>query len=242
MPAQIPGTFFPEVLFLQSVENSEQLPPDDGTEVAFAGRSNAGKSSALNAICGRRSLARTSKLPGRTRLINFFGVGPSRRLVDLPGYGYAKVPAAVRARWQQSIAAFFGERRSLRGVVMVADVRQPLGPLDRQMLDWCQSAGLPVHLLLSKCDKLSHGAAAEALAATRRMLEAADGGFVVSVQLFSALTREGVNEAQVRVLQWLGVAGEQDKKNPGNKGRESGAYKQSRKNVRDFPRSGRRSG
>ena len=240
MPKQVIDTFFPEATFLISADAPEQLPPDRGAEVAFAGRSNAGKSSALNAIAGRRMLARTSKVPGRTRLINFFAAGSSRRLVDLPGYGYARVPAAVRERWQDSIAAFLGHRHCLRGVVMVVDSRQLLGPLDWQMLDWCQSTRLPVHLLLSKCDKLGHSASAEALAATRRMLD--DAGMSVSAQLFSANTREGVGEVRARILQWLGLARDEDKKNPGNKGRESGAYKQSRRNVRDFPRSGRRSG
>ena len=240
MQKQVIDTFFPETTFLLSVDAPEQMPPDHGAEVAFAGRSNAGKSSALNAISGRRMLARTSKTPGRTRLINFFGLDPSRRLVDLPGYGYAKVPASVRERWQESMAVFLGHRRCLRGVVMVADIRQSLGPLDWQMLTWCLDARMPVHLLLSKSDKLGHGAAARALVSARRTLE--DAGMAVSVQLFSANSREGVDEARALVLDWLGVDGHKNKKSPGNKGRESGAYKQSRKNLRDFPRSGRRSG
>ncbi len=240
MRTQVIDIFFPEVTFLLSVDTPEQLPPDHGAEVAFAGRSNAGKSSALNAIAGRRTLARTSKTPGRTRLINFFAVNPSCRLVDLPGYGYAKVPASVRERWQESMAVFLNQRRCLRGAIMVVDIRQLLTPLDSQMLTWCQNARLPVHLLLSKSDKLSRGAAARALAAVRKTLD--ETGMAVSVQLFSANNREGVSEARTLVLDWLGAAGNQDKKSPGNKGRESGAYKQSRKNLRDFPRSGRRSG
>ncbi len=223
MQKQVIDIFFPEVTFLLSVDTLEQLPPDQGAEIAFAGRSNAGKSSALNAISGRRMLARTSKTPGRTRLINFFVVDTTRSLVDLPGYGYAKVPASVRERWQESMGAFLGQRRCLRGVVMVVDIRQSLVPLDWQMLEWCQSARLPVHLLLSKSDKLGHGAATRSLVGVRAMLD--EAGMAVSVQLFSANNREGVGEARTLILDWLGTDGKRTKKSPGNKGRESGAYK-----------------
>ncbi|MDA8421072.1 MAG: ribosome biogenesis GTP-binding protein YihA/YsxC [Pseudomonadota bacterium] len=241
LPEQLNRIFFPQAVFLLSADTADQMPPDRGAEVAFAGRSNAGKSSALNAICGRRMLARTSKTPGRTRLINFFSVDDSRRLVDLPGYGYARVPASVKERWQESMAAFLDGRRCLRGIVVIVDVRQLPGTLDWQMLEWCQAVKMPALLLLSKSDKLSRGAAAGALAAARSELALA--GMTVPVQLFSATTHEGVEEAATCLYDWLEMTGGRGhKKSPGNKGRESGAYKQSRRNLRDFPRSGRRSG
>jgi len=209
-------------MFLQSAHTPDQMPPDHGVEVAFAGRSNAGKSSTLNAITARRGLARTSKTPGRTRLINFFAVDPLHRLIDLPGYGYAKVSTVVKEGWQESMAVFLEQRRCLRGLILVLDIRQAVTPLDQQMLAWCQRAGMPAHLLLNKSDKLSRAAAGRALEALRRMLDQA--GIVASAQLFSASNRDGVDEARGLILDWLGLRAP-DKKSPGNKGRESGARK-----------------
>jgi len=176
----------------------QQLPPDAGREVAFAGRSNAGKSSALNALCQRNGLARTSKTPGRTQQLVYFEVAPERHLVDLPGYGYAEVPITLRAHWQAFIDGYFQTRQCLAGLVVVMDCRHPLKDFDRQMLDYAFVRGLPCHVLLTKADKLARGAQAKVLAEVRR-----DLGAKASVQLFSAPGRLGVEEARGRVTEWL---------------------------------------
>jgi len=144
--------------FLKSANDKKQLPPDIGAEVAFGGRSNAGKSSALNAITGFKRLARTSKTPGRTQLINFFQLDPQRRLVDLPGYGYAKVPDAIKFHWEKILSEYIMQRQSLKGIVLLMDIRHPLKPLDWQMIEWGLSQQLPLHILLTKADKLKRGA------------------------------------------------------------------------------------
>jgi GTP-binding protein len=177
------------------------LGPDTGAEVAFAGRSNAGKSSAINALCDQRGLARTSKTPGRTQAINLFEVAPDQRLVDLPGYGYAKVPEAMRRQWGVAIAEYLETRRCLRGLVIIMDARHPLTELDQQMLAWTRPRALAVHVLLTKSDKLKRGAAQKALAQTRRGLDEAAPG--ATVQLFAAPGRVGVAEAQRRIAAWL---------------------------------------
>jgi GTP-binding protein len=182
--------------FLTSAARAGDFPPDDGVEIAFAGRSNSGKSSAINAITGRRALARTSRMPGRTQLINFFELAPGTRLVDLPGYGYAKVSEATRLYWRELIGAYFGARRSLAGVVLIMDVRHPMKALDAQLLE--HTGGLPVLVLLTKADKLGRGEGAKTLAAVRRELP--NG---VSVQLFSATTGLGVDEARAAVASLL---------------------------------------
>ncbi|WP_024891707.1 ribosome biogenesis GTP-binding protein YihA/YsxC [Luteimonas huabeiensis] len=183
-----------------------QLPPDLGYEVAFAGRSNAGKSSALNALCQQNALARVSKTPGRTQQLVFFQVEPheDRHLVDLPGYGYAKVPRELQAHWQAFIAGYFANRGALRGLVVVMDIRHPLKDYDRQMLGYAVERGLPAHALLTKADKLGRGGTANALQAVRRDLQAAYGDGV-SVQGFSALQKTGVDEARAVVTRWLGL-------------------------------------
>ena len=190
-----------QALFLKSARKSRDMPSDNGIEVAFAGRSNAGKSSAINCLTDQKSLARTSKTPGRTQLVNFFEVDPGRRLVDLPGYGYAKVSIEIKRRWQQEMADYLESRRSLVGLVLVMDVRHPLTEYDRQMLDWCAHRGLPVHVLLTKADKIKRGPAA----ATRlQVLKAlADNHPEGSAQLFSALKRSGREEAHVQLDRWL---------------------------------------
>ena len=189
--------------YLLSAHNFRQLPPDGGWEVAFAGRSNAGKSSALNAIAGRKDLARTSKTPGRTQLINFFGLDGAERLVDLPGYGFAKVPERMRAHWRELLTRYIEARDSLAGLVIVMDSRHPLTDFDIQMLDWSRGHGLATHLLLTKADKLSRGESAAALKQVRAAVEG-----VATVQLFSAVAKRGVDGARREVLPML-------KKNPG---------------------------
>jgi GTP-binding protein len=190
------------VHFLNSVNAFSQLPPDAGREVAFAGRSNAGKSSALNVLTGQRQLARVSKTPGRTQLLNFFTVEPERYLVDLPGYGYARVPDAIRRHWQALLERYLRERTALRGLLLLMDIRHPLTVMDRQLLETCAYRHLPVHILLTKADKLSRGAAQTAL----RPVQATLGTDYpqASAQLFSALNGQGVAEVHARLDEWLG--------------------------------------
>jgi GTP-binding protein len=189
---------FPDVRFLLSAWRPEQFPADEGVEVAFAGRSNAGKSSALNAITGRTALARTSKTPGRTQLINFFALDAGRRLTDLPGYGYAKVPAEMQRHWQELLTRYVEIRASLGGMVVVMDARRPLTDYDRQMLDWSRAHELPAHLLLTKADKLNRGEANMTLKKVRAETEA-----FATAQLFSAVTKQGVDEARQTILELL---------------------------------------
>lgn len=195
---------YPDAHFLASAHNPKQFLPDDGMEVAFAGRSNAGKSSAINALVGRRQFARVSRTPGRTQLINFFAldatVSGGRRLVDLPGYGFARVPPAMQQHWRTLMEAYFSGRRSLTGLVVVVDVRRGLMDGDRQMLAWARGADCAAHVLLTKADKLKRGALTAALAAARREL-----GSGVGVQLFSAQTRDGVDEARLALESMMPV-------------------------------------
>lgn len=202
MPASTPlVTLCQQSTFIKSADKLEQCPPDWGREVAFAGRSNAGKSSALNTLTHAR-LARTSKTPGRTQLINFFQLDETRRLVDLPGYGYAKVPLALKDHWQRHLDAYLSERQSLVGLVLVMDVRHPLGPFDTMMLDWAKRADMPLHILLSKADKLKFGAAKNTLLKVQTDVRKAYGD-QVSVQLFSSPKREGIEIAHAQLEQWL---------------------------------------
>lgn len=186
--------------YLKSVHELHQLPADDGLEVAIAGRSNAGKSSAINAITDQNALARTSKTPGRTQQLVYFEVAPQRFLVDLPGYGYAKVPPGLRDHWRGLIETFFRTRAALRGLVVVMDVRHPLRDFDRQMLDYGTARGLACHCLLTKADKLPRGQAARALLEVRKTL-----GNKIGVQLFSATSRQGVDEARAVLANWLAL-------------------------------------
>ena len=187
--------------FLTSAARVEQCPEDEGYEVAFAGRSNAGKSSALNTLT-RASLARTSKTPGRTQLLNFFSLDEERRLVDLPGYGYAKVPIPLKLHWQQHLEAYLGSRTSLMGLVLMMDIRHPLTPFDCLMLDWAASSQMPMHILLIKADKLTFGASKSALLKTQKEIEKRWGA-TASIQLFSSTKRLGVAEAHQVLAQWL---------------------------------------
>ncbi len=184
--------------FLNSAASWRQYPADEGAEVAFAGRSNAGKSSTINAVLSRRGLARASKTPGRTQMLQFFSVGEQRRVVDLPGYGYAAAPLRVRQRWQGMMEEYFQRRRSLRGVFVVVDARRGLGELDRKMLEVCASADVPARLLMNKCDRLKRGALIRTLRDAERLLDG-DG----AVQAFSALRAVGIEEARAALLRWL---------------------------------------
>jgi len=188
---------FPQVHFLLSVASIEQFPPDDGREVAFAGRSNSGKSSAINAITARHGLARTSKTPGRTKLLNFFELETGRRIIDLPGYGYAEGRPAERVQWTGLIDSL-PERASLVGLFLIVDIRRGLTAQDGQLLEWAGSAGWQVHVLLTKADKLNQRERAAALKETQGML-----GEGMSAQIFSALDKTGVQAAQKRLVEML---------------------------------------
>ena len=195
--------------YMAAAHTPRQLPPDGGFEVAFAGRSNAGKSTALNAICQQNALARVSKTPGRTQQLVFFDFEPSsggppsdRFLVDLPGYGYAKVPKDLQAHWQAFIDGYFRTREALKGLVVVMDIRHPLKDYDRQMLGYAVQRGLPAHAILTKADKLGRGAQGNALLAVRKAMKA-EFGDAVSVQVFSGESKIGVDEARAVIGRWL---------------------------------------
>ena len=194
---------YQQTRFILGTPDSRGAPADSGHEVAFAGRSNAGKSSALNVLTGQRSLARISKAPGRTREINFFHVRDGIRLVDLPGYGYARVSKSIKDQWQHNISRYLETRQSLCGVILLMDVRHALKDVDRQVLGWCSSAGLLTHVLLTKSDKLKRGPAKTALLQTRKVLQKLHPE--ASLQLFSSHTREGCEELQQVLNQWLGI-------------------------------------
>ncbi|HMM47162.1 MAG TPA: ribosome biogenesis GTP-binding protein YihA/YsxC [Thiobacillaceae bacterium] len=192
--------------FHASVARLRDLPPSRA-EIAFAGRSNAGKSSAINLLTRQNRLAFTSKTPGRTQLINFFELAPGQYLVDLPGYGYAKVPPSIKAAWEALLSRYLQERDALVGMVLIMDARHPLTPLDRQMLDWFAPSGKPVHILLSKADKLSNS---ERMLTLRRVREDVAARENVSVQLFSSLSRQGADEAAALIEDWLARVPEAD--------------------------------
>lgn len=187
--------------FLKSVAKPEQLPADEGIEVAFVGRSNSGKSSALNVLTGQKRLARTSKTPGRTQLINLFTIDEGRRLVDLPGYGYAKVPEAVQRQWQRLLEIYVLERRCLQGLVVLMDIRHPLTNFDYMLIEMAGQCQLRLHLLLTKADKLSRGAAMNTKQAVAKAV--ADLPGEISLQIFSSLTKAGLPELQQVLDEWF---------------------------------------
>lgn len=191
---------YQNVHFLKSAARLEQCPPAIGREVAFAGRSNAGKSSALNALTGSSKLARTSKTPGRTQLLNFFTVAEGLYLVDLPGYGYAKVPEAMKKEWQYHLNDYLSRRESLAGLVLLVDIRHPMKPFDQMMLQWSIGSQLPLHILLTKADKLKQGVARQVLNNLRNQLRECP---LVSIQLFSALKKTGIGELAATLDRWL---------------------------------------
>ena len=187
--------------FLKSAQKLAQCPPNEGFEVAFAGRSNSGKSSSVNTITNQNKLARTSKTPGRTQLINFFALNERLNLVDLPGYGYAKVPESMKLEWQANMSEYLERRDSLAGLILVMDIRHPLRDFDLMMLDWSTQKGMPVHILLSKADKLKKGPANSTLINVQNEVDAI--GDQISVQLFSSLKKEGVPQVHKVIGQWL---------------------------------------
>ncbi len=193
---------FSQARFIRGAHSLDQCLPDTGLEVAIAGRSNAGKSSALNVITGIGGLARTGKQPGRTRQINYFELAERRYLVDLPGYGYARVPPKLRQHWDQTLGAYFETRAGLVGLLVIMDVRHPLKDLDLQLINWVSDIGIPIHCLLTKSDKLRHGPASATLCSVRSRLAKTDTN--ISMQLFSAADRRGLNEAREKIEQWLG--------------------------------------
>ena len=192
---------FQNINFLLAAHDIRQLPPDTGAEIVFAGRSNSGKSSALNALCNIRGLARTSKTPGRTQQLVVFEMSGDRRLVDLPGYGYAKVPDAVRAHWEQVIESYLRGRQCLRALVLIMDIRHPLKEVDQQLLAFCSAIDLHCVVLLTKADKLSRTQAQTALAQTQR--DVAQAGWQADLQLFSALKGTGVEQARATLAAFL---------------------------------------
>ena len=196
---------FSDAFFTQSSPTLVQCPADNGVEVAFAGRSNAGKSSALNALTDNHKLARTSKTPGRTQLINFFQLSEQQRLVDLPGYGFAKVPKAMKERWDRNLAEYLQGRKSLQGLILLMDIRHPLQPYDLQMILWAADAKMPVHLLLTKADKLKRGPGQNTLLKVRKELKQLGLDGSISAQTFSALKKDGLKELEKVLRHWLVV-------------------------------------
>jgi GTP-binding protein len=191
---------YQKAYFLLSVANVEQLPPDEGMEVAIVGRSNAGKSSVLNRITQNKGLARVSKTPGRTQMVNLFGLDDERRIADLPGYGFAKVPLAAKKKWEKTVDKYISERECLKGLVLVMDIRHPFRDLDKQLLSFCDARGLPVHVILNKADKLSNNEIAVIVKQAKK--ELAEYHHPMSYQLFSALKGKGVKELQGLLDEW----------------------------------------
>lgn len=187
--------------FITSAPNIRQMPADTGVEIAFAGRSNAGKSSALNTITQHKSLARTSKTPGRTQLINVFELSEGKRLIDLPGYGYAKVPEEMKLKWQEALSEYLQQRDSLKGLVVLMDIRHPLKDIDQQLLQWASDSELPVLALLTKCDKLKSGARKAEVLRVREAVAIFGGS--IRVEAFSSLKGLGVDQAKEVLSEWL---------------------------------------
>ncbi|PCI55037.1 MAG: YihA family ribosome biogenesis GTP-binding protein [Gammaproteobacteria bacterium] len=187
--------------FTISAPDISKLPEDSGIEVAFAGRSNAGKSSALNTLTNQRGLARTSKTPGRTQLINVFEIGDNKRLIDLPGYGFAKVPLEMKKKWQKALGEYLEKRQSLKGLVVLMDIRHPLKNLDMDLIEWAVDGDLPVLALLTKCDKLSQGKRSTEVLKVKKVLDALNGD--IKVQAFSSLKRTGSEQADKVICDWF---------------------------------------
>jgi GTP-binding protein len=194
---------YQSAVFLQSASKLSQCPTSITAEVAFAGRSNAGKSSAINALTDNKKLARTSKTPGRTQLINYFSIDEKRSLVDLPGYGYAKVPLAMKREWQKHLSEYLQKRKVLCGLILVMDIRHPMQDFDTMMLNWAVEGDMPVHILLTKSDKFKKGPAKSTMLAVEKHLRESKVDDLVSVQMFSALKNEGIKELVSVLDGWL---------------------------------------
>lgn len=203
---------FQQATFLTTVAHLRDLPPDSVREVAFAGRSNAGKSSAINTLAGRVRLAYVSKTPGRTQHLNYFTLAEGRYFVDLPGYGYAKAPVEIRAQWEGLIGPYLSKREQLAGLVVIMDIRRPLTDLDLRLIDWFRPTGRPIHILLSKADKVSRQEQTKILRSVKAELATWGGAELYSVQLFSSLKKTGVEEAEGVLASWLGL---ENKRAPG---------------------------
>ena len=195
---------FQNASYFISAHHLSDLPPPTGIEVAFAGRSNAGKSSAINALANHNRLAFVSKQPGRTQLINTFSLDPTRRLIDLPGYGFAKVPLAVKQKWQKSLAEYLMKRDSLKGLVVLMDIRHPLKDLDQDLIHWAVESELPVLILLTKADKLGPGARKKTLLEVREAALAFMGD--VTVHSFSSLNKQGLSDLEQVLDLWFGAS------------------------------------
>ena len=204
---------FQQAVFLTTVAHLRDLPQDAVREVAFAGRSNAGKSSAINTLAGRVRLAYVSKTPGRTQHLNYFTLSDGKYFVDLPGYGYAKAPEAIRSQWEGLIGPYLSKREQLAGLVVIMDIRRPLTDLDLRLIDWFRPTGRPIHVLLSKADKLSRQEQTKALRSVKAELATWGDAELYSVQLFSSLKKTGVAEAETVLAGWLEI----EKKVPENK-------------------------
>ena len=204
---------FQQAVFLTTVAHLRDLPQDAIREVAFAGRSNAGKSSAINTLAGRTRLAYVSKTPGRTQHLNYFTLTDGKYFVDLPGYGYAKAPEAIRSQWEGLIGPYLSKREQLAGLVVIMDIRRPLTDLDLRLIDWFRPTGRPIHVLLSKADKLSRQEQTKALRSVKAELATWGDAELYSVQLFSSLKKTGVEEAEAVLAGWLGI----ERKIPENK-------------------------
>jgi len=210
---------FQQAAFLTTVAHLRDLPQDAVREVAFAGRSNAGKSSAINTLAGRVRLAYVSKTPGRTQHLNYFTLAEGKYFVDLPGYGYAKAPAEIRAQWEGLIGPYLSKREQLAGLVVIMDIRRPLTDLDLRLIDWFRPTGRPIHILLSKADKVSRQEQTKILRSVKAELATWGGAELYSVQLFSSLKKTGVEEAESVLAGWLGLENKRppDKGGPGAK-------------------------
>jgi GTP-binding protein len=205
----MPTINFNSAVYLRSAPSIKDCPSEDGVEVAFAGRSNAGKSSALNTLSRNKKLARTSKTPGRTQLINYFTLHKDERLrvVDLPGYGFAKVPRSMKVAWEKNMSEYLQKRESLQGLVLVMDIRHPMQDADTMLLNWAIGAELPVHILLTKSDKLKRGAAKNTLLAVEKNMRESGVDDLVSAQIFSSLNKTGIDELESRLSSWMFVEG-----------------------------------